>query len=258
MVFSGAEITSWVGSYLLPLFRIAALVSIAPIFGARFVPVNIKVAISVVLTVLVVSVVPQTAPIEPLSLGGATAIFQQIIIGFAMGFSMLLVFSVFVTGGQIIALSMGLGFATMVDPQNGAQVPVLSQLYQLMVTLAFLAFNGHLILMEVLVDSFTVLPISSTGLTVESFWQIVSWGSYLFQGAVALALPVIAALLVVNLSLGIIMRASPQFNILSIGFPITLTLGFIVILITLPTFIPQVSRHMAAGFDLVARVLAGG
>ena len=258
MVFSGAEITSWVSSYLLPLFRIAALVSIAPIFGARFVPVNIKVAISVVLTVLVVSVVPQTTPIEPLSLGGAVAIFQQIIIGFAMGFSMLLVFSVFVTGGQIIALSMGLGFATMVDPQNGAQVPVLSQLYQLMVTLAFLAFNGHVILVEVLVDSFTVLPISSTGLTVESFWQIVSWGSYLFQGAVVLALPVIAALLVVNLSLGVIMRASPQFNILSIGFPITLTLGFIVIMITLPTFIPQVSLHMAAGFDLVARVLAGG
>lgn len=255
MVFSGTEIATWVGSYLLPLFRIAALVSIAPIFGARLVPIKIKVAISVILTIIVVSIIPQPAAIEPFTFDGITVVIQQILIGFAMGFCMLLVFSVFITGGQIVALSMGLGFATMVDPQNGAQVPVLSQLYQIMVTLAFLAFNGHLILIEVLIDSFTVLPVSSSGLTVDSFWQIVSWGSYLFQGAVVLALPVIAALLVVNLALGIIMRASPQFNILSIGFPITLTLGFVIILITLPTFLPLVSQHMTSGFELIGRVI---
>jgi flagellar biosynthetic protein FliR len=101
------------------------------------------------------------------------------------------------------------------------------------------------------------LTVSSSGLTVDSFWQIVSWGSYLFQGAVVLALPVIAALLVVNLALGIIMRASPQFNILSIGFPITLTLGFVIILVTLPTFLPLVSQQLTSGFQLIGRVIGG-
>ncbi len=258
MVFTGTEVATWVGSYILPLFRIAALASIAPVFGSRLVPVRIRVAISIVLTVIVVSIIPPPESIEPLSLNGVLVIVQQILIGLAMGFSMLMVFSIFVTGGQIIALSMGLGFATMVDPQNGAQVPVVSQFYQILVTLAFLAFNGHLILVEVLVESFTVIPISSKGLSVDSYWEIVSWGSYLFQGAVVLALPVIASLLVVNLALGIIMRASPQFNILSIGFPITLTLGFILILITLPTFLPLVSQHVTSGFQLISRILSAG
>ncbi len=258
MIFTGTEIATWMGSYLLPLFRIAALASVAPIFGSRLVPVRIRVAISIVLTIVVVSIIPPPENIQPLSLNGVLVIAQQILIGFAMGFAMLMVFSIFVTGGQIIALSMGLGFATMVDPQNGAQVPVVSQFYQILVTLAFLALNGHLILVEVLVESFTTIPISSQGLSVNSYWEIVSWGSYLFQGAVVLALPVIAALLVVNLALGIIMRASPQFNILSIGFPITLTLGFVLILVTLPTFLPLVSEYVTSGFQLIGRLLSAG
>ena len=258
MIFTGTEIATWMGSYLLPLFRIAALASVAPIFGSRLVPVRIRVAISIVLTIVVVSIIPPPENIQPLSLNGVLVIAQQILIGFAMGFAMLMVFSIFVTGGQIIALSMGLGFATMVDPQNGAQVPVVSQFYQILVTLAFLALNGHLILVEVLVESFTTIPISSQGLSGNSYWEIVSWGSYLFQGAVVLALPVIAALLVVNLALGIIMRASPQFNILSIGFPITLTLGFVLILVTLPTFLPLVSEYVTSGFQLIGRLLSAG
>jgi len=258
MTFTGTEITAWIGSYLLPLFRISAMVSIAPVFGSRFIPARIKIAISIVLTIIVVSIVPRPAEFDPVSLQAVLIVIQQMLIGFAMGFAMLLVFSVFVTGGQMIALSMGLGFATMVDPQNGTQVPVVSQFYQILVTLAFLAFNGHLILIEVMIDSFILIPISAEGLTVNSYWEIVSWGSHLFQGAVVLALPIISALLVVNLALGVIMRASPQFNILSIGFPITLTLGFVIILISLPTFIPQVSQHVTAGFQLIGRILAGG
>ena len=258
MTFTGTEITAWIGAYLLPLFRIAAMVCIAPIFGSRFLPVRVKVAVSVVLTIIVVTLIPQPAGFDPVSLDVILIIVQQILIGLAMGFAMLLVFSIFVTGGQMIALSMGLGFATMVDPQNGEQTPVVSEFYHILVVLAFLAFNGHLILVEVLLDSFTLIPISAEGLTVNSYWEIVSWGSHLFQGAVVLAMPIIAALLVVNLALGIIMRASPQFNILSIGFPITLTLGFIAILIALPVFIPQVSQHMTSGFQLIGRILAGG
>jgi len=257
MIFTGTEIATWVGSYLLPLFRIAALVSIAPIFGSRLMPVKIRVGVSVVLTIIVVSIIPQPENIEPLTINNLLIIAQQILIGLAMGFSMLMVFSIFVTGGQVIALSMGLGFATMVDPQNGTQVPVVSQFYQILVTLAFLAFNGHLLLIEVLVESFTIIPISSQGLAVNSYWEIAIWGSYIFQGAVVLALPVIASLLVVNLALGIIMRASPQFNILSIGFPITLTLGFVLVLVTLPTFLPLASQYITSGFQLIGKILAG-
>jgi flagellar biosynthetic protein FliR len=256
MVLTSTEITSWIGSYLWPMFRIAALVASAPIFGVRFIPVRVKLVLAVALTILVAPTLHSLPQVDPLGLDGLLIIAHQILVGLVMGFAMNLVFSVFTIGGQIIAMQMGLGFASMVDPQMGTQVPVISQLYIILVSLTFLAFNGHLILLQVLVDSFNTIPIAPHGLTRDGFWLLVSWGGQMFKGAVIMALPAIAALLVVNMALGIVMRAAPQFNILSIGFPITLTLGFFIILVTLPIFIPQVTQQMNAGFGLIESVLS--
>jgi len=178
---------------------------------------------------------------------------QQVLIGVALGFTTQLVFSAVITGGQTIAMQMGLGFSLMVDPQNGQQAPVLSQFYVVFVLLVYISLNGHLILVQTLVDSFRFLPISLNSLSLESVWQIISWGAEIFKGAISIAIPAIASLLVVNFSFGIMTRSAPQLNIFAIGFPLTMMLGFAVIFVTLSSVIPQVTRL----FDEVNELIRG-
>jgi flagellar biosynthetic protein FliR len=201
-------------------------------------------------------VLPPSPAVDPFSLEAVLIILQQLVIGVAMGFSIQLVFSAVTTGGQIIAMQMGLGFASMVDPQNGTQVPVLSQLYLLLVTLLFLGFNGHLVMIEVVAESFTALPVAADGLTRNGLWLLAGWGSQMFAGALWLALPAVASLLVVNIAFGVMARAAPQLNIFAIGFPVALMMGFVVILFTLPAVVPQFETLLTDGFGLIARLLA--
>lgn len=258
MVLAGTEITAMIGAYLWPLFRIGAMFMVVPIIGSNSVPTRIRMMMTLAVTSIVVPVLPHTTAIDPFSLASLFIIFQQVIIGVAMGFTLVLAFNALVTGGQVIAMQMGLGFASMVDPQNGTQVPVLSQFYLLMATLLFLAFDGHLVMIELLVDSFTVLPIAPDGITRNGFWAIASWGTQLFAGAVWLAIPAVAALLVVNIAFGVMARAAPQLNIFAIGFPVSMMMGYIVILFVLPAMVPQFTQLVESVFELVTRVLTGG
>lgn len=258
MHFTTAEITAWIGSYLWPLFRIAAMVMVAPVTGAQSVPGRIRLLIALAITAVVAPVVPQHPPVDPFTWSALLVIVQQILIGVAIGFAMQLVFGVVITGGQIVATQMGLSFASMVDPQNGINVPVLSQFYLLMTTLLYLVFDSHLVLIQMLVDSFRVLPIGPDGLTREGFWAIAGWGTQVFAGAVWLSLPAVMSLLVVNIAFGVMSRAAPQLHIFSIGFPITVLMGYLVLLFVLPSVVSQFSSVTADGFDLVRRLLGGG
>lgn len=256
MHLSGAEIAAWLGSYLWPLFRIAAMIVAMPIFGSILIPVRVRLMLALAITSIVAPVLPASPAVDPLSLEAVLIILQQIIIGVAMGLAVQLVFNAVTTGGQIIAMQMGLGFASMVDPQNGTQVPVLSQLYLLLVTLLFLGFNGHLVMIEMVAESFTVLPVGADGLTRNGLWLLAGWGSQMFAGALWLALPAVASLLVVNIAFGVMARAAPQLNIFAIGFPVALMMGFVVILFTLPAVVPQFESLVTDGFGLIVRLLS--
>jgi flagellar biosynthesis protein FliR len=155
-------------------------------------------------------------------------------------------------------MQMGLGFASMVDPQNGTQVPVLSQLYIIMTTLLFLGMNGHLVLIQLLVESFRLLPIGDSGIGADGFHAVAAWGTQMFAGALWLALPAMASLLVVNIAFGVMARSAPQLNIFAIGFPVAMIMGFVVILYTLPSVVPQFGQIVERGFDLVQYLLLGG
>lgn len=259
MIITGAEVTAWVGSYMWPLFRIGALIMSAPLFGSRPVPVRIRLGISLAITLVVVPVITPAVPaVDALSPAGVLIIMQQVLIGVMMGFAFQLVVSAVITGGQIIALQMGLGFSLMVDPQNGAQAPVMSQLYVLLVLLAFLGLDGHLVMIEILTDSFRYIPISTHGLVPDNLWQLLRWGSMIFSGAIGIALPVIASLLVVNMAFGVMTRAAPQLNIFAIGFPITMLLGFALVLLTLPSAIPNSNAMFNRIYHLVQHLLGMG
>jgi len=254
MEFTGTELITLIGSFVLPLFRIAAMVMAAPIFGANNVPVRARLIISLAITVLVVPILPEIYIPADIGFEIVIIIMHQILIGITLGFAVQIVFSAVITGGQIIAMQMALGFSLMIDPQNGNQVPVLSQLYVIMVILMYLILNGHIILIQILVDSFKTIPISSSGLLPEDMWTLVQWGSFIFSGAVALALPAIASLLVVNIAFGVMARSAPQLNILSIGFPITMVMGFFVILFTLPNVISSTDNMFNKAYILLRSI----
>jgi flagellar biosynthetic protein FliR len=192
--------------------------------------------------------------IEPLSPAGILVVAQQILIGLSMGFALRLVFGALELGGQIITTQMGLGFASLIDPQNGAQSTLLSQFYTLLGSLIFLALNGHLLLIGLLADSFTTLPVAPTGADRELLWTLVAWASHTFAGAVLIALPAIASLLVVNLAFGVMTRAAPQLNIFAVGFPVTLVLGLLVVLYNLPTLFDQLNSLFDQAFLVIGQM----
>ena len=254
MIFSATELTALIGAYLWPLFRVSAMVAAAPIFGTRSVPTKVKVMTALAITSILVPILPapEVDIFNPLSI---LIIAQQILIGLIIGFAVQLVFSAVITGGQIVAMQMGLGFSLMVDPQNGAQSPVLSQFYTVMVMLIYLSIDGHLVLVEVLAESFKTMPISAQGLVADDFMQVVRWGTNIFAGGLAIALPAIASLLVVNVSFGVMTRSAPQLNIFAIGFPITMMLGFSLVMITLPNIVPKSISLFSEVYHLIQTIL---
>jgi flagellar biosynthetic protein FliR len=255
MQFTAAEITAFLGSFLWPFFRIGALLMVAPLTGSQNVPVRVRLGLAFFITLLVVPVLPPVPVVDPLSLPSVSIILQQVLIGAAMGLAVQLVFSAVIAGAQIIAMQMGLGFASMIDPVNGQDVPVLAQFYLMFVTLVFLALNGHLVMIRLLVESFQSLPIGQ-GLDADAYYLLAGWGTRLFADAVWLALPAVASLLVVNVAFGVMSRAAPQLNIFSVGFSVTLVVGFVVLLFTLEAVVPQFTTMTNEMFALVRQVIS--
>jgi flagellar biosynthetic protein FliR len=258
MVISGAEVTAVVGSWLWPMFRIGAMVMAAPVFSGRNVPMRVRLILMLSITAIVAPLLPPVPVVDVFSPLAVLIILQQLLIGIVIGFIVQMVFAAIVIAGQIIAMQLGLGFSLMVDPQNGSQTPVLSQFYLIMVILVYLALNGHLVLIQMLVDSFKLIPIGVEGLAPESFWQVIVWSSNIFAGGLAVVLPAVASVLVVNFAFGIMTRAAPQLNIFAIGFPITMMLGFALMLITLPSVIPQSTALFNDAYLLIHSILVIG
>lgn len=257
MKFTSADLTLWVAQYIWPFIRIAAFVGAAPIFGTRNVPARAKLIIAVSLTIMVVPILPKVQYVDPLSLAGAVITIHQVLVGLMLGFIVTLVFSALIIGGQSVAQLMGLGFASMMDPQNGVSVPVVGQFYTVLATIIFLILNGHLILIDTLVGSFKTIPIEHYSLLPEKLWEIVLWSKWMFVAALVIALPAITALLLVNVAFGVMTRASPQLNIFAVGFPITILLGFVAMLVTIPYFVPKLQELFDQTFHFMRHGIVG-
>ena len=251
MNFTDLELTSWLADLLWPFMRIGAMFSAVPILSARSVPVRIRILLSMSIAWILLPIIPASPVVDLISAEAVLISVYQVFIGLAMGFIFQMVFSVFVIAGQSIAMAMGLGFASMIDPQNGVQVPVVSQVFLIMVTLIFLALNGHLLLIQVIAESFKQLPVGPLVPSRDGLWQLVIWGSDMFTGGVLLALPAVAALLLVNLAFGVTARAAPQLNIFAVGFPVMILVGLIFITLTLPALTDHLSRLMTHAFSLI-------
>lgn len=251
MEFSLDNITAWVGDFFWPFLRVGALFMIAPVFGAQTVPVRVRIILAVLVTLLLVPGLPFNDSIEPFSPAGLLTALQQISVGIVMGLILQIVFSALIMAGQAMATTMGLGFASSVDPQNGVQVTMLGQIYLILGTLYFLAMDGHLLLLEVVADSFTYLPVGSPLNGTQIFGDIALFAAELFMAAVLISLPVMVGVLLVNLAFGVITRAAPQLNIFAVGFPTTMLAGFVLMFFSLPVLIPLLEDLFATGFDFM-------
>ena len=255
MNFTEAQILTQVALFIWPLMRISAMFVSVPLFSIRAVPARVRLILSVAITLVIMPLLPPLPAVEMFSYTGFMMAVAQVMIGLTSGFILQLVFAAVVFAGQGIALSMGLGFSMMVDPQNGQQVPVIAQFYTVTTTLLFISLDGHLLLIQMLLDSFKTLPIGIDGVDKAGIWSILAWSSRMFAGGLLLAMPVIASLLLVNVIFGVAARAAPQLQIFSVGFPVTLMLGMLLVWKSIPDVLDQFSGMLTDAYDFIGQLL---
>ncbi|POZ60488.1 flagellar biosynthetic protein FliR [Chromobacterium alticapitis] len=254
LAISDVQINAWVGIFAWPFARMIGLFLTEPIFAYRGVPRRFKAGFALLLTIMVAPLLPPLPAVPLVSAEGIAILVQQLLIGLAMGFVMRIVVSAVEVAGFLISAQTGLGFAMFFDPIHAAQVPVLSQMLSLFTFFLFLAFNGHHVVLRTLVESFQVLPIGMA-MPAVGIKALVLWGGHMLEWGVRLAMPVIGALLITNLAIGVMTRAAPQFNILTFGFPLTIMIGFGTLYLTLPLMIPVIEQMYREGFVMMLKML---
>jgi len=252
--FTTTELYAWIGGLLWPLTRILGLVTAAPVFGNTGVPMLIKLSLGVLLAAIVAPTIPTIPAVDPTSWAGILILTQEMLIGASMGFALRLVFAAIEFAGEVSSSTMGFGFATFYDPSSAGRNSAISQFLALVATMAFLAMNAHLVLIQALVESFYTLPISATPMSLAAPLEMVRWGGRIFSAGLQIGLPIVAAMLVTNIALAILTRAAPQLNLFGIGFPITLGAGFLVISITLPYLGTPMQNLFNQGIEASRRI----
>ena len=222
---TSTQLAAWLAAFIWPFVRVLALISIAPVLGHESIPARVKIGLAALIALALAPALPPPPANAFDGWNGITLLAAQIGIGLALGFSLRVIFAAIEMAGDMIGLEMGLSFATFVDPQNSTQTPLLGSFFGIVATLVFLSIDGHLRLVMAVADSFTLFPIGAGAGSHAPLRDIASLGAELFRIALHLSLPVLTAVLVCNLALGILTRAAPQLNLLSVGFPITLLAG---------------------------------
>jgi flagellar biosynthesis protein FliR len=251
-----AQLNVWLTAFLWPFTRIAALVAASPVFGHTGIPARVKIALAAFITLIVAPTLGPMPQVTVFSAAGVWILVMQLLIGAALGFAMQLVFAAVELAGSLIGLQMGLGFATFFDPSSNASAQVIASFLNMIAILAFLAFNGHLQVIAALIASFQSVPIAAAMYGPPGMRTLVEWGGAIFSAGLLLSLPVVIALLVASLSLGILNRAAPQIGVFQIGFSVTLMVGMLLIMLMLPNMIPFFAHLVETGVDEMGRVAA--
>ena len=234
--------------FMLVSVRISAMLISAPMFSTSSVSVPIRVVIAFSIAALMLEA-DKAPKIDILSAQGALAIAGEALIGTTIGFMFQMAFSAISMAGEHISSSMGLGFAAMIDPQTGTQSPVITQFMTVMMLLVFMTVEGPHILLQQLAASFQAMPIGDALLRPDAILNLSKAGGLIFSAALLVSLPIILALFLVTLLIGMLTRVAPQLNLFSVGFPISIIAGLLLIMIA----IPNLSNGMAGLIDEAAK-----
>ena len=234
LTFTDTQVLAWITPLLWPFLRVLALFSALPVFAQRGVPARVRVALAFLIAVCAQATLPAMPVIALDSAPALLAVVQQLLIGISLGFAVRIVFSAVEFAGEIIGLQMGLNFAGFFNPMTGGEATATSRFFGVAVSWLFIVTGGHLALIAAVVQSFQVFPVGPEPFAFLRTVQPQVWGAEVFGLGLWIALPIVAMLLFVNLVLGIISRVAQQMNIFAIGFPVTVSVGLIGMLLTLP------------------------
>ena len=254
---SSADLNQMMVLFFYPFARILAWLAIDPLLGNRTVPNSVRLGLAVALAVVVAPTLPPPPQIALVSGDGLLILLQQIAIGLALGFSLRIVLAAVEIAGQFMALQMGLSMASLYDPINGAQTPVLAQFMTIASVLALFAMNGHHQVIAALWQSFHDIPVALAASSSQGFIVLVGWAATIFKTGLHIALPITAALLAANLAIGMMTRAAPQLNIFAVGFPITISAGFLVLYFTMAFLPPYLERFWGQAVAMAGTAMRG-
>lgn len=223
----------FLASYLLPMVRVLGIFTSAPFFGNRYVPATVRVGLGIAISAIITPSLPVVS-IDLVSWNGTLALIQQFLIGVSLGFCIRIIFTAVEFAGELTGMTMGFGFATFFDPQSQGHSSSISQFLSALLMLIFLGSDLHLLILEILSSSFKEIPLDHGGFKDLQYQSLANLGGNIFKYGVQLALPLITALLLINMTLGVLTRAAPQLNLFGIGFPLSLLGGFLMLYMMLP------------------------
>jgi flagellar biosynthetic protein FliR len=248
--FTATQLNGWIAMYWWPLVRILAFIAIAPPFANTEVPMSIKVAFGVILTVALAPILPVPPGVSVGSYEGLWITLLQVAIGLSLGFCVQLVFSAISGAGELMSIQMGLGFATLIDPQQTESSMLLGRFLNLTALTAFIAGDGHLVLLHALFDSFTALPVSAAPLANPGWQALAEGGTIAFALAVRVALPIIAIMMIVKLAFAVLARTAQALNPFAVGISATLVVGLMLVMVMMTSLAPVVERSVMNALEL--------
>lgn len=255
--FAGVEAQLWL--WMVAMIRPGAAFLAAPVFGAAFVPVQLRLIIALAIGIPALAATNFTLPAEGLvSIDGVLLVAGEVMAGLAIGFAVQIGFSAALVAGELIGNAMGLGFAGMVDPSSGQQNPVLGQFLSILGTFLFLAIGGHLALAASIVESYRALPVGDAWLSAEAMRGLVFFGGVLFAAGLSIALPVAFAVVLVQIVMGMLARSAPQLNLFAVGFPAALLAGLVLLAIAAPVMGEGLVAAIQLGLEESRRLAMGG
>ena len=253
--FVGVEAQLWI--WIMAMIRPGAALMAAPVFGATSVPLQVRIILSAMIGIAATNSATINLPDATLvSYTGFLFIIGEIVCGVAIGFALQIGYSAAFVAGELISNAMGLGFASMADPQSGQSSPVIGSFLSIIAVLLLLAIDGHLMLIAIIVRSYEALPPGDAMLPPRLIMDLVEFGAMLFSMGLVIALPVGAALIIVQLVMAMLARSAPQLNLFSVGIPVAVLAGIVLLAIAAPVLADGVMRAMETGLEQ-SEVMAG-
>jgi flagellar biosynthetic protein FliR len=234
MLGFGLAIEPQLWTLIFVMIRVGAAFIAAPVFGNVSVPLQVRVALAGSVGILVMGSNRIVAPSEVFALSTFLSIAAEALVGLALGFVIQIAFAAPLVAGELIGGSMGIGFANMIDPNSGRSSPAIGQFLSILLTLLFLSLDGHLVLVDMVMRSYTALPPGAAWMTAGQMRDIALFGGYAFMAGLLLALPVGFLLLALNIVVGMLSRSAPAMNLFAVGMPASLAVGVIALAIAFP------------------------
>jgi flagellar biosynthetic protein FliR len=235
--------------FMLEAIRIASLFMSAPLLGSRNTPATVKISFAFLLAMLLYPILDKNAVLPSDTLSYFILIFNQVLVGVTIGFASYIVFAAIQLSGQIIDLQMGFGIVNVIDPMSNTQVSIIGQFQFILGMLIFLSINGHHYLFQAITDSFRFVPLTSVGMTEATLNKLGDLFSNLFVIAFKIAGPATIALILTNITLGMIARTIPQMNVFIVGLPLNILVGLAAVLISMPILVNLFNTLLNAMWD---------